>query len=115
MGSNSRSFGRVFEMAQLTLKQTFGMEMVELQSKAALEKERTGVDEEQLEESRKATATKKKGLSFPALSIDIQNAFLTMSHSNDGWLKAVHSPIYPRLNCHRICFTDNRRDIGPRA
>ncbi|KAK7443455.1 hypothetical protein VKT23_015628 [Stygiomarasmius scandens] len=60
MGSNSRSFGRVFEMAQLTLKQTFGMEMVELQSKAALEKERTGVDEEQLEESRKATATKKK-------------------------------------------------------
>ncbi|KAF5361515.1 hypothetical protein D9758_006135 [Tetrapyrgos nigripes] len=60
MGSNSRSFQRVFEAAQAILRQTFGMELVELQSKAALEKERAGIDEEALEENRKATATKKK-------------------------------------------------------
>ncbi|THV02609.1 MAGE-domain-containing protein, partial [Dendrothele bispora CBS 962.96] len=60
MGSNSRSFFRVLEIAQGILRQTFGMELVELQSKAAFDKERAGIDEEQLEESRKATATKKK-------------------------------------------------------
>uniref|UniRef100_A0A0W0F617 MAGE domain-containing protein n=1 Tax=Moniliophthora roreri TaxID=221103 RepID=A0A0W0F617_MONRR len=61
MGGNARIFNRVFEQANATLKKTFGMELVELPSKASLEEEATGtVEDAELEEARKAVGGKKK-------------------------------------------------------
>lgn len=68
MGSSSRSFGTVFEMAQKTLRKTFGMELVELRSRAEIHAEgnATAANEE-LDEARKATGVKKKSAPFPSL------------------------------------------------
>ncbi|KAF8151613.1 MAGE family-domain-containing protein [Crassisporium funariophilum] len=58
MGSNARAFNRVFEMAQEKLRNTFGMEMVELPSRAGLDQDHE--NEEDNNEARKATGIKKK-------------------------------------------------------
>lgn len=63
MGSNSRAFSRVFDAAQEKLRKVFGMELVELRSRAEIAKDAIGADDEN--EQRAATG-KKKGtfLSF---------------------------------------------------
>jgi len=58
MGINTRAFNHIFELAQQNLRNTFGMELAELPSRAGLEQE--NVDEEE-NEARKATGVKKKG------------------------------------------------------
>ncbi|KAF7983597.1 hypothetical protein HWV62_20497 [Athelia sp. TMB] len=61
MGSSSRAFNTVFDLAQKTLRKTFGMELVELRSRAEIhaESNATGANED-LEEASKATGVKKK-------------------------------------------------------
>ncbi|KAH7925738.1 MAGE-domain-containing protein [Leucogyrophana mollusca] len=58
LGSSSRSFGAVFEKAQKVLSKTFGMELVELQSRNYREQDNTAGDD--LQEARNATGVKKK-------------------------------------------------------
>lgn len=66
LGSNARLFNRVFERAQGILKKTFGMEFVELQSRALLDQDaNTDANEDDLNEARKATGVKKKGRNDP--------------------------------------------------
>ncbi len=62
LGSNTRAFNQVLQLAQTTLQKTFGMELVELRSRAELGKDGVGGDED-LEEARKAVGVKKKGVS----------------------------------------------------
>ncbi|KAJ3718087.1 MAGE-domain-containing protein [Lentinula guzmanii] len=62
----SRPFNRVLERAQFILNRTFGMELVELQSRAALDKaaaapDPTALNEEQEEEEEEPAATQGKG------------------------------------------------------
>jgi melanoma-associated antigen len=59
MGTNTRAFNRVFELAQQKLRNTFGMELAELPSRAGLEQENNNEEEN---EARRATGVKKKGL-----------------------------------------------------
>ncbi|KAJ7186488.1 MAGE family-domain-containing protein [Mycena filopes] len=61
LGSNARAFPRVMAMAQEMLKNTLGVELVELRSRAELDKETAAPGrEDDLEEARKATGVKKK-------------------------------------------------------
>ncbi|KAJ7794173.1 MAGE family-domain-containing protein [Mycena olivaceomarginata] len=63
LGSNTRAFNRVFSMAQDVLRNTFGMELVELRSRAELDKDTAAPatqNQDDLEEARKATGVKKK-------------------------------------------------------
>jgi len=57
MGSNTRAFNHIFDLAQQKLRNTFGMELAELPSRAGLDQENN--DEEE-NEARKATGAKKK-------------------------------------------------------
>ncbi|KAG7442695.1 MAGE-domain-containing protein [Guyanagaster necrorhizus] len=59
LGSSTRSFNQVFQLAQNTLRKTFGMELVELRSRAELGKDSVGGDED-LDEVRKTAGVKKK-------------------------------------------------------
>ncbi|TFK67294.1 hypothetical protein BDN72DRAFT_770853, partial [Pluteus cervinus] len=52
-----RLFNRIFERAQHILQHTFGMELVEIQTRAGLDQEMNGVNDE-LDETRKATGVK---------------------------------------------------------
>lgn len=61
LGSNARSFNVVFEGAQKILRKTFGMELIELRSRAELYADGNENKDEGLEEARKATGVKKKG------------------------------------------------------
>lgn len=62
LGSNTRAFNHVFEIAQELLRNTFGMELVELQSRAGLEQDTNlNATQDDLNEARKATGIKKKG------------------------------------------------------
>lgn len=54
---NTRAFNTVFEIAQTKLRDTFGMELVELPSRAGLDKD--GDDEPN--EAQIATTMKKRG------------------------------------------------------
>jgi hypothetical protein len=64
LGSNTRAFPRVLAMAQDILRNTLGMELVELRSRAELDKDATAAagngKEDDLDEARKATGVKKK-------------------------------------------------------
>jgi hypothetical protein len=58
MGSHTRAFNGIFVLAQLKLRNTFGMELAELPSRAGLDQENNNEEEN---EARKATGAKKKG------------------------------------------------------
>ncbi|KAJ7621120.1 MAGE family-domain-containing protein [Roridomyces roridus] len=62
LGSNTRTFMRVFAAAQEILRDTLGMELVELRSRAELDKEQTNTNanNDDLENARKATGVKQK-------------------------------------------------------
>ncbi|KAL1744729.1 MAGE family-domain-containing protein [Schizophyllum fasciatum] len=60
LGGSARQFGAVLAIAQRILRDTFGMELVELPSKAALEKEAGADKDADLEEAQKATGVKKR-------------------------------------------------------
>lgn len=66
LGSNTRSFNAVLQRAQEILKKTFGMELVELRSRVALQSEQDVNGQEEVAEARKATGIKKKGMRPPA-------------------------------------------------
>jgi hypothetical protein len=59
MGPNTRAFNRVYDLAQQKLRNTFGMELAELPSRAGLDQENNNEEEN---EARRATGVKKKGL-----------------------------------------------------
>jgi len=59
LGTNSRSFNVVFALAQQKLRDAFGMEMVELPSRAGLEQDAALEDGSQ--ENRPTTGIKKRG------------------------------------------------------
>lgn len=59
VGSNGRAFARIFDRAQDILQKIFGMELVELRSRAGIEAEANNAEDE-LNEARKATGVKKK-------------------------------------------------------
>ena len=65
LGTNARSFNTVFEQAQKILRKTFGMELVELRSRAEIYAEGNadggGGKDDDLEDARKAAGVKKKG------------------------------------------------------
>lgn len=61
LGPNTRAFNHVYDLAQDILQKTFGMELVELQSRAGLDKDANNANEDELNEARKATGVKKKG------------------------------------------------------
>ena len=58
MGPHARAFNHVFQVAQQKLRNTFGMELVELPSRAGLDQENNNEEDN---EARKATGTRKKG------------------------------------------------------
>ncbi|KAI5891750.1 MAGE-domain-containing protein [Schizophyllum commune H4-8] len=60
LGGSARQFGAVLAIAQKTLRDTFGMELVELPSRAALDKEANGDKDAELEDAQKATGVKKR-------------------------------------------------------
>lgn len=60
LGNTPRAFKDVLERAQGILRTTFGMELVELQSRAELDKEDASKDNAD-GDRRKATGVKKKG------------------------------------------------------
>ncbi|KAJ7113007.1 MAGE family-domain-containing protein [Mycena epipterygia] len=61
LGSNTRAFPRVLATAQAVLRSKLGMELVELRSRAELDKDTAAPGkEDDLEEARKATGVKKK-------------------------------------------------------
>ncbi|KAG5650330.1 hypothetical protein H0H81_012602 [Sphagnurus paluster] len=59
LGPNTRAFNHVFDRAQTILQQTFGMELIELQTRAGLEADAANV-EDQPSQARNATGVKKK-------------------------------------------------------
>jgi hypothetical protein len=62
LGPNTRAFNHVYEAAQEILRNTFGMELVELQTRAGLEQDASlNATQDDLNEARKATGIKKKG------------------------------------------------------
>jgi len=63
LGTNTRSFNLIFDMAQKVLRKTFGMELIELRSRAEIHAEgnANGNKDDDLEEARKAAGVKKKG------------------------------------------------------
>jgi melanoma-associated antigen len=61
MGTHSRAFNHIFGLAQQKLRNTFGMELAELPSRAGIDQENNNEEEN---EARKATGTRKKGLFF---------------------------------------------------
>jgi hypothetical protein len=62
LGSNTRAFNHVFDAAQELLRSTFGMELVELQTRAGLEQDANlNATQDDLNEARKATGIKKRG------------------------------------------------------
>ena len=60
LGNTPRAFKDVLERAQEILRSTFGMELVELRSRAELDKEDVSKDNADGDQ-RKATGVKKKG------------------------------------------------------
>jgi melanoma-associated antigen len=58
MGTKTRAFNYIFQLAQKKLRNTFGMELAELPSRAGLDQENNNEEEN---EARKATGTRKKG------------------------------------------------------
>ena len=72
MGIKTRAFNRVFELAQRKLRNTFGMELAELPSRAGLDQENNNEEEN---EARKATGTKKRG-SFSSTVLLLINIFI---------------------------------------
>ncbi|KAJ7211020.1 MAGE-domain-containing protein [Mycena rebaudengoi] len=64
LGANTRAFAAVFAAAQTILRKTFAMELVELRSRAELDKDAAGPGKEaqadDLDEARQATGVKKK-------------------------------------------------------
>jgi melanoma-associated antigen len=61
-------------MAQKILRKTFGMELVELRSRAEIHAEGNADNnnkDDDLEEARKATGVKKKGTSLPPLTFGL--------------------------------------------
>jgi len=64
LGNTPRALKDVLERAQGILRTTFGMELVELQSRAELDKEDTSKDNAD-GDRRKATGVKKKGRHDP--------------------------------------------------
>ena len=67
MGSNTRAFNQVFQLAQQKLRNTFGMELAELPSRAGLEQENNNEEDN---EARRATGVKKRGWFFFPGNID---------------------------------------------
>ena len=67
LGNTPRAFKDVLERAQGILRTTLGMELVELQSRAELDKEDTSKDNAD-GDRRKATGVKKKGQYDPPIS-----------------------------------------------
>jgi hypothetical protein len=66
LGNTPRAFKDVLERAQGILRATFGMELVELQSRAELDKEDTSKGNVEGDQ-RKATGVKKKGKYNPPI------------------------------------------------
>ena len=58
MGTNTRAFNPIFELAQQKLRNTFGMELAELPSRVGLDQEYNNEEEN---EARKVSGIKKKG------------------------------------------------------
>ncbi|KAK0462896.1 MAGE-domain-containing protein [Desarmillaria tabescens] len=91
LASSTRSFNQVLQLAQSTLQKTFGMELVELRSRAELGKDGAGGDED-LEEARKAAGVKKKAAA---------------AGSKSYILRSVLDPAY-----HRARGSSQREDPG---
>ena len=64
IGSQARSFNYIFELAQDILRSTFGMELVELRSRAELVKVANITLDDELDEARQNIGIKKKGAPF---------------------------------------------------
>ncbi len=60
LGPNTRLFNRVFARANQLLSKTFGMQLVELPTRANISQDQNGADDD-LEEARQATGIRKKG------------------------------------------------------
>lgn len=60
LGPNTRLFNRVFARANQSLNKTFGMQLVELPTRANISQDQNGADDD-LEEGRQATGIRKKG------------------------------------------------------
>lgn len=88
LGSKRTSFSTVFAQAQTILRDTFGMELVELQTRAATQETVTGVDQDKKKKQPNAsqangdaeeptgktiTGMKKKGRSPMPVDFDIES------------------------------------------
>ncbi|KAF9643528.1 MAGE protein, partial [Thelephora ganbajun] len=86
LGNTPRAFKDVLERAQGILRTTFGMELVELQSRAELDKEDSSKDNAD-GDRRKATGVKKKGKHDPPASL------FAASGSKSYILRSILDPI----------------------
>lgn len=95
LGTTPRAFKDVLERAQGTLRTTFGMELVELQSRAELDKEDASNDNAD-GDRRKATGVKKKGKHVPSLHppivINQYNYVAATSGSKSYILRSILDP-----------------------
>lgn len=82
MGTNTRAFNRVLELAQQKLRNTFGMELAELPSRAGLEQE----NDEEENEARKATGVKKKGSIFLEVFLETLKEIFSFFLSQCCWV-----------------------------
>lgn len=60
LGLNGRLFNRVFDLANRSLKKTFGMELAELSTRANIIQDQGNADDD-LDEARRATGIRRKG------------------------------------------------------
>ena len=96
LGDTPRAFKDVLERAQGILRTTFGMELVELQSRAELDKEDTSKGDAD-GDRRKATGVKKKGKHAPNLHqltvINQYSCLVATSGSKSYILRSILDPI----------------------
>jgi len=97
LGNTPRAFKDVLERAQEILRATFGMELVELQSRAELGKEDTSKDNAE-GDRRKATGVKKKGKVRPSSTplLTVKNKYdciAAASGSKSYILRSMLDPI----------------------
>jgi hypothetical protein len=96
LGANKRSFNEVLANAQDILKKTFGMELVELKSRAAEEEDgekRKNANDEELEEARNATGIKKRGACFCSFTFISFIPITAVTGSKTYILRSVLDPI----------------------
>jgi len=105
LGPHTRAFNVVFEGAQQKLRKTFGMELVEVPTRAALDEENAA--DEELDDIRQATGVRKKGIYVLAACLRVYETTCSCI-----WNKVVHPAILPCPRPHRTSRANRSGNQG---